>query len=158
MYLTGITRNKIDHFDPDNPGNPAASRRPSASVVTVGGSTIVVTAGPTGDTTNGDSGPSKVGIAVGVVVGVLAIAAIIGGVFFFLRQRKRRELEEEHKRQAAVSDFVKNGRSHGSNSSSAGDSRLDHEAVMHRRMSDGSIADNEDYSRRILKVTNPDDR
>jgi cell wall integrity and stress response component len=28
--------------------------------------------------------------------------------------------------------------------------------MMQRRMSDGSIADNQDYSRRILKVTNPD--
>ncbi|KAF1808355.1 hypothetical protein P152DRAFT_469037 [Eremomyces bilateralis CBS 781.70] len=160
VYLTGITKNQIAHFDANNPGDPAASRRPGSStgVITVGGSTVVVTQEPTADPEKSKgSSPSKVGIAVGVVVGVLAIAGIIGGVFFFLRQRRRRELEEEHKRQAAVSDFVKNGRSHGSQSGSSGDSRLDPEAVMHRRMSDGSIADNQDYSRRILKVTNPDD-
>jgi len=36
------------------------------------------------------------------------------------------------------------------------DQRLDPVLLQQRRLSDGSIADNQDYSRRILKVTNPD--
>lgn len=97
-----------------------------------------------------DKGPNKAGIAAGVVVGVLALAAIIGGVFFYLRRRKRLEVEEEYRRQAAVNSFVSGGKLHTSNSSMT-DSRLDPE-FMARRQSNGSIADNEDYSRRILKV------
>lgn len=77
----------------------------------------------------------------------MAIAAIVAGVFFFLRQKRRREVEEEYKRQASVNQFVSGG--HKSNSS-MNDSRLDPELV--RRDSTGSIADNQDYSRRILKV------
>jgi cell wall integrity and stress response component len=59
-------------------------------------------------------------------------------------------VEEEYRRQAAVNSFVSGGKLHTSNSSMT-DSRLDPE-FMARRQSNGSIADNEDYSRRILKV------
>lgn len=59
-------------------------------------------------------------------------------------------MEEEYRRQAAVNSFVSGGKLHTSNSSMT-DSRLDPE-FMARRQSNGSIADNEDYSRRILKV------
>ena len=37
-------------------------------------------------------------------------------------------------------------------STSVTDSRLEPSVMFQRRMSDGSIADNQDYSRRILKV------
>jgi len=73
------------------------------------------------------------------------------GAWLFLRHRRRREIEEEHRRAAAVSEFVKGGRSPNSGSS-INDTRLDPEVLGQRRFSDGSIADNEDYSRRILKV------
>lgn len=93
-----------------------------------------------------DSGPNKAGIAAGVVVGVVVIAAAAGGLWFFIRAKKRREVEEEYKRQAAINAFVKPG----STEVSSFDTRL--EPAIMRRMSDGSIADNQDYSRRILKV------
>jgi cell wall integrity and stress response component len=83
-------------------------------------------------------------------VGLIALAAIIGGVVLFLRNSKRREAEEEYKRQAAVNAFVSGGKSHHSNSS-MNDSRLEPD-ILQRRESTGSIADNQDYSRRILKV------
>jgi cell wall integrity and stress response component len=116
---------------------------------------VVVTASeasttPTAKPKKTSSEPNKAAIAAGVVVGVVGLAAIIAGVVFFLKQKRRREIEEEYRRQAAVNSFVGAGKLHTSNSS-MNDSRLDPE-VMLRRQSDGSIADNEDYSRRILKV------
>lgn len=92
-----------------------------------------------------NKGPNKVGIAVGVVVGVLVLAAAAGGFYFWHRKTRRNELEEEYKRQAAIAAFVA-----PSTETSSYDTRLDTAAL--RRMSDGSIADNQDYSRRILKV------
>lgn len=131
----------------------ASSTSSSAAVVTVsGGQTIVVTASNAPGSGSG-SGPSTAGIAAGVVVGVIAIAAIAGGAWFFIRARRRREVEEEYQRQAAVNAFI-NGGKPGSSAGSSPDSRLDPVIMTQRRMSDGSIADNQDYSRRILKVTN----
>jgi cell wall integrity and stress response component len=96
-----------------------------------------------------DNGPNKAGIAAGVVVGVVAIAAIIGGVWFFLRRRRQQQAEDDYRRNAAnVNSFVNGGKT---SASSMNDSRLD-PSFVDRRQSNGSIADNEDYSRRILKV------
>lgn len=104
-------------------------------------------AAPTGST-------NTVGIAVGVVVGVLALAGVGGGVFFLMRRRRNNEIEEEHRRNAAVNAFITGGKPPSSSGGlSMSDSRLD-PVMANRRMSDGSIADNEDYSRRILRVTN----
>jgi cell wall integrity and stress response component len=88
-----------------------------------------------------------------VVVGVIAIAAIAGGIWFYFRRKVRRELEEEHKRQATVNAFIASGKP-GSSGGSTHDTRLDPVIMTQRRLSDGSIMDNQDYSRRILKVTN----
>lgn len=82
-----------------------------------------------------------------MVVGVVVLAAAAGGFWFYLRTKRRNEVEEEYKRQAAIKAFVS-----PASETSTYDARLD-PAVM-RRMSDGSIADNQDYSRRILKVCN----
>jgi hypothetical protein len=67
-------------------------------------------------------------------------------------------VEEEYRRNAAISQFTSGAKHPGS---SAGDStfsdmRLDPAVMAQRRMSDGSIADNQDYSRRILKVFHTD--
>jgi len=83
------------------------------------------------------------------------MAAIAGGAYVFIRNKRRREVEEEYKRNAAVSNFIAGGKPPNSSggASSLTDTRLD-PVMAQRRMSDGSIADNQDYSRRILKVTN----
>jgi len=107
------------------------------------GSTVTVV---NGSSSSAKSSGSKAGIAAGAVVGIIAVGAIIGGAWFYLRARKRRALEEEYRRNATINSFIKPG-----SASSISDSRLD-PSVMQRRMSDGSIADNQDYSRRILKV------
>jgi cell wall integrity and stress response component len=151
VYLTGFTRNHIANLDP---ASLTGSLAASTSTTSNGPSTVVVTAthGPTsGSSGSSGSKPNTIGIAVGVVVGLIALAAIIGGVVFFLRNRRRREVEEEYKRQAAVSSFVNGGKTHQS-SGSMNDSRLEPD-ILQRRESTGSIADNQDYSRRILKVS-----
>ncbi|TID14006.1 Nucleolar protein 9 [Venturia nashicola] len=156
VELTGTTRNKIANLDPASVTS-SGSATTKTSTSSLGPSTVLVTAtskasAPAAPTDSSSSSkPNTVGIAVGVVVGVVAIAALIAGVCFFLRQKRRREVEEEYKRQLSVNQFVSGG--HKSNSS-MNDSRLDPELV--RRDSTGSIADNQDYSRRILKVRNPD--
>ncbi|KAK0376890.1 transmembrane alpha-helix domain-containing protein [Colletotrichum melonis] len=92
------------------------------------------------------------GIAAGVVVGVVAIAAIVGAAFFFVRRKRNAEIEEEHRRNAAVNAFIGGSKPPSSSGVSMSDSRMD-PTLAHRRMSDGSIADNQDYSRKILRVS-----
>jgi hypothetical protein len=68
-----------------------------------------------------------------------------------LRRRRQKQAEEDYRRNAAnIDNFVSGGKLHTS-ASSMNDSRID-PSFMDRRQSNGSIADNEDYSRRILKV------
>ncbi|KAI9816507.1 MAG: hypothetical protein M1827_001639 [Pycnora praestabilis] len=97
-------------------------------------------------------GPNKAGIAAGVVVGVVALAGILGGAWLFLRRRRRRAVEEEYRRNAALNNLTGHEGNKSTGSSSISDSRLEPSVMMQRRQSDGSIADNQDYSRRILKV------
>lgn len=139
----------------------SATTSASPSVVTIGGQTVVVTAPASHQTSaaagksSSGSGTNKAAIAAGVVVGVVVIAAAAGGAFLYLRHRKRRAVEEEYRRNAAVSSFANGGKAPPSaGGSSFTDTRLDPSVMAQRRMSDGSIADNQDYSRRILKVTN----
>jgi len=91
-------------------------------------------------------GVSKAGAAAAAVVSILVAAAIAVGGYILFRRRQRAKIEEEYRRTLAARDFTKKA-------------ELDHRlepVMLQRRLSDGSIADNEDYSRRILKVTNPD--
>jgi hypothetical protein len=68
-----------------------------------------------------------------------------------MRRRRQKQAEEDYRRNAAnIDQFVSGGKLHTS-ASSMNDSRID-PSFMDRRQSNGSIADNEDYSRRILKV------
>ena len=102
----------------------------------------------TTETPSSSSGPNKAGIAAGVVVGVVAVAGIAGGIFLYLRNRKRRAIEDEYHRNLTGTYGPKPPSTAGSMS----DSRLEPSVMFQRRQSDGSIADNQDYSRRILKV------
>ena len=141
-----------------NAGTSTSVQQPST--ITKAGQTIVVTAsaqGPTGSSSSnnnsGGSGSSKAGIAAGVVGGVVGVAALGAALFFFMRYKRRQAVEEEYRRNAAVSNFVapSKARSEGSGGS-LNDSRLDPSIMNHRRQSDGSIADERDFSRRILQV------
>ncbi|CCF45533.1 hypothetical protein CH063_14585 [Colletotrichum higginsianum] len=70
-----------------------------------------------------------------------------------VQSRRNAEIEEEHRRNAAVNAFIGGPKPPSSSGMSMSDSRMD-PTLAHRRMSDGSIADNQDYSRKILRVTN----
>jgi cell wall integrity and stress response component len=157
VYLSGLSTD----VDVDGSSSSSAKATPtsnggssssngSPSVVTKAGQTIVVTASSAAGNQSG--GTSKVGIAVGVVVGVLAIAGIIGGLIFFMKQRRKKAVEDEHKRMVANTEFLRQ-KSGKSETSSTTDNRLDQAATFtHRRQSIGSIADENDFSRRILQV------
>jgi len=141
--------------------------RPSQVVTSVlPGTTVIVTmpaAQNTGESSATPTASAKssgstnvAGIAAGVVVGVVAIAAICIGAFFFLRRRKRQAVEDEYKRSNQVNDFMGNGherKAPNTGYSQMSDQRLDTEAAAGRRNSVGSIADDQDYSRRILRVS-----
>ncbi|KAG5950510.1 hypothetical protein E4U53_004928 [Claviceps sorghi] len=160
FYNVGVQL-QISRYDPagssttggtSNAASPTSAGASSAS--NGGGPTVVETSVTTESPSPQKSGTSVAGIAAGVVVGVVAAAAVIAGVFFFFKRKRNSEIEEEHRRNAAVNAFISGSKppsSHGSISMT--DSRLD-PVMANRRMSDGSIADNEDYSRRILRVTN----
>lgn len=149
IYNTGLEL-KVDYLEGSSSSSSATSTSSSVtSVVTVGGETIIVTQGPDSDD-SGDGGPNVGGIVAGVVVAVVLIAAAIGGGFLYMRHKRNKEIEEEHRRNAAVNAFI--GKPGSSSGTSMTDSRLD-PIMVQRRLSDGSIADNQDYSRRILRVS-----
>ena len=99
------------------------------------------------------SGTNKAAIAAGAVVGVVVLCAFLGGLFFFFRQKRRKEMQREHRRSAAIISNLANHSEKPPSTLSLSDSRLEPSVMFSRRQSDGSIADNQDYSRRILKVS-----
>lgn len=144
----GIFNNGIT-LEVQNVDSPASSTPTNGPSSTGPASTLVVT-----QTSAPSTGPNVGGIAAGVVCSILAVAGIIGGVFFYMRRQRNKELEDEHRRNAAVNAFINGAKPPGSSGGlSMADARMD-PGMAHRRMSDGSIADNQDYSRKILRVTN----
>ncbi|KAH6637613.1 hypothetical protein C7974DRAFT_144866 [Boeremia exigua] len=153
VMLTGNTRNQVEYYDiPVESSSSSKKSSSSTAAATSTSAAAIVSATPSASATSApSSSPNTAGIAAGVVVGVVGLAAIIGGVWFFLRRRRQHQAEEDYRRNAAgVNDFINGGKT---SASSVNDSRID-PSFMDRRQSNGSIADNEDYSRRILKVTN----
>ncbi|RYP19076.1 hypothetical protein DL765_003572 [Monosporascus sp. GIB2] len=131
-----------------------ATTAPSSTAATAPAQSTSAPAETVSETPPPESGPNTVGLAVGVVCGVLAVGAACGAAYFYIRRRRNEEIEEEHRRNAAVNAFITGGKPPGSSGGvSMSDSRLD-PVMVNRRLSDGSIADNQDYSRRILRVTN----
>jgi cell wall integrity and stress response component len=145
--------NNTPPSSPTDTGSTTVSQSPS--VITKAGETIVITAPGQADATNQASGEgggsSKIGIAVGVVVGVVLLCALVGAGVLFIRHRKRKAVEDEYRRNQAINSFVTVDKPH-SKGGSISDQRLDPALVHHRRQSDGSIADEMDFSRRILQV------
>ncbi|KAJ6790327.1 hypothetical protein PWT90_10956 [Aphanocladium album] len=150
----------IDGLAPDNYGDSTSS---SSSTTTQSSTSATSTAATSTHSQvaetgkpekSGGGGPNTAAIAAGVVVGVVVAAAIIGAIIFFIRRKRNAEIEEEHRRNAAVNAFISGSKPPSTSGGiSITDSRLD-PVMAHRRLSDGSIADNQDYSRKILRVTN----
>ncbi|TDZ21676.1 Cell wall integrity and stress response component 1 [Colletotrichum sidae] len=155
VYNTGIKLLVSD----ESPAVSTTSTTAKATTTKAGGAieTIVetptITPTPTADPNEKKGGTNVAGIAAGVVVGVVVVLAIVGGAFFYVRRKRNQEIEEEHRRNAAVNAFIGGSKPPSSSGVSMSDSRMD-PTLAHRRMSDGSIADNQDYSRKILRVTN----
>lgn len=107
---------------------------------------------------SGSGSSSTIGIAVGSVVGVILLVAIIVFMIFYQRRRRRlKNAENGHARADSLNAFVAQGGTLPG-VPLANDTRLDPRIMTEKRQSTGSVfADNEDYSRRILKVANPSD-
>ena len=99
------------------------------------------------DKKGGGGGSNTAGIVAGVVVGGVGLIAIIGAVFFVLRYKKRKAIEDEYRRNAMLNNYPKTALS-----STGSDSRFDGVFMAERRQSNGSIDDDQDFSRRILQV------
>ncbi|KAG7294099.1 hypothetical protein NEMBOFW57_004162 [Staphylotrichum longicolle] len=152
IYNTGLSltvKSEGDAESSSSSATPTSTKAPAATTAAPE-KTLIVTSTPT-ETASSEGGTNVAGIVAGVVVGVVVVACAIGGGFLYMRRKRNKEIEEEHRRNAAVSAFV--GKSPGSSAGSMTDARLD-PVMAQRRLSDGSIADNQDYSRRILRVTN----
>lgn len=122
----------------------------TGTVETSGDQTVVVTAGSETDGANAsqkDSGPNTAAIAAGVVVGVVGFCALVGAGFFLWRFRKRKSVEQEYRRNAAIDHYGK-----PKSAGSVSNSRFDGDFMAQRRQSNGSIDDDQDFSRRILQV------
>lgn len=133
----------------------SASRAPTSAAATQTTASSVPTDGSEGSEDSNqdgdDSGPNVGAIAAGVVGGLAAVAAVAGGFWFHMRRKRNAEIEEEHRRNAAVNAFISGAKPPSSSGISITDSRLE-PGFATRRLSDGSIADNQDYSRKILRV------
>lgn len=153
VWLTGVTSTVAVMADTDATSSSSSSSTTTSgvTVVTKAGETIVVTASSSASSkSSGSSSTSTAGIAAGVVVGVVGLASIIGASLFFLRRRQKRRVEDEYRRNAEINAFTQKP------SSLSSDPRWDADYMAQRRQSNGSIADDQDFSRRILQVTNPD--
>lgn len=152
VYLTGMT-SSVAIMDESSATTSAGTTTTAAGVtyVTQAGQTIVITASSEASTSakSSSSGGSSntAGIAAGVVVGVVALSAIIGAAIFFWRRQQKKRVEEEYRRNAEINSFAQKPASMSS------DSRWDGDFMAQRRQSNGSIADDQDFSRRILQVS-----
>ncbi|CEP24541.1 Sensor-transducer of the stress-activated PKC1-MPK1 kinase pathway [Cyberlindnera jadinii] len=117
--------------------------------------------------TGKSSSSSAVGPAVGGAIGGVAALVLIGFAVFFFRRRRQASKE----RDAELADSAYIGAMKRDNSQlsrplsnpflskdeSMVDQRLNPVMLGRRRISEGSLADEADYSRKILRVANPDD-
>ncbi|KAK4222358.1 putative wsc domain protein [Podospora fimiseda] len=150
VYNTGVAL-AVENAERSSLSTSTSATSGPTSTSTQPAQTVLVTQSSTPDEEK-KGGKNVAGIVAGVVVGFIVVAAALSGGYLFFRNKRNKEIEEEHRRNAAVSAFIGKPPS-SSGGMSMTDSRMD-PVMAHRRMSDGSIADNQDYSRRILRVTN----
>ncbi|GAO50817.1 hypothetical protein G7K_4938-t1 [Saitoella complicata NRRL Y-17804] len=135
-----------------------ADATPSVVYITTGGSTVTATptatASSSADSANtsttssgkssGGGGGVSAGAIAGIVVGVVLGSLLLGlGAFFFWRRRRNSSFE----------DISSVGPSSPPRAAAMPDPRLE-PAMVQRRLSEGSLADEQDYTRKILRVVN----
>ncbi|PWY95248.1 WSC-domain-containing protein [Aspergillus sclerotioniger CBS 115572] len=172
VYLTGID-NDVDNYSASSTTTSStdsetstATTQQQAHVVTSSGTTQTVYATAATETEasatpaaesatepaekkNGSSA-NTAAIAAGVVVGVVGACALAGAGFFLWRFKNRKA---QYRRSVGVDNYGNPMSQHNMS-----DSRFDGDFMAQRRQSNGSIDDDQDFSRRILQVTNPDRR
>ncbi|KAJ6083943.1 hypothetical protein N7486_010743 [Penicillium sp. IBT 16267x] len=156
VYTTGL-EGDVQSYSASTTSSSSSSNSTASETGSAGVSTTVNSAGQTvyvTDISNNEAAagsaqdakqsksPNTAAIAAGVVVGVVGVAALVGAAFFFYRSRKQK------------AQGYLGGRDSGLPPMS--DSRYDGQYMAQRRQSNGSIDDDQDFSRRILQVTNPD--
>jgi len=108
--------------------------------------TTIIQSPSDSSSSSSSSGGISGGAAAGIAIGVLLLIGIGAGAFFFIRRRQRRDA---YQRQYEGSGF---GSSPGSLNRPFGtDQRLE-PSMVQKRESVGSLADEQDYSRKILRV------
>ncbi|KAI0436336.1 hypothetical protein F4803DRAFT_572587 [Xylaria telfairii] len=169
-----------------NTADPTTSVRTvtAGGTVTLETVTVTPTPGPGSgaDKSSSSSGPSSGAIA-GIVIGILAVVGILAGlaIFFYLRRRKRQREEELMSRphshlsgsigvmstptttMASVWDGENTSTGRRSSRLMPHDPRMDPFATNiysrfenKSRESINTLQDNQDYSRKVLRTTNPD--
>ena len=139
------------YMGPGGATTTSSSMTAPATVIVTQKASSAPTATPTAvASSGGGGGTNTAAVAGGVIVAIIVVAAIIGGIFFFMRRKKQQALAEEQRRHEMMTNFV-TAEKPGSGYTSP-DSRLDPSLMFQRRLSEGSIKDNQDYSRRILRV------
>lgn len=162
VNVENYVEEKDDEDDDDKNDKKTASSSAAGPTSTSPSDSAEETAAPSSAPADGEEEEKKkddggginvAGVVAGCVVGVLAVVGGAGAAWFFMRRRRNTEIEEEHRRNAAVNAFISGSKPPGSSGSiSMTDSRLD-PVMGHRRLSNGSIDDNQDYSRKILRVS-----
>lgn len=137
------------YMGPEGTTTTSSSMTAPATVIVTQKASAAPTVTPTAVASSG-GGTNTAAVAGGVIVAIIVVAAIIGGIFFFMRRKKQQALAEEQRRHEMMTNFV-TAEKPGSGYTSP-DSRLDPSLMFQRRLSEGSIKDNQDYSRRILRV------
>ena len=97
-----------------------------------------------GESNSNSDKSNTAAIAAGVVVGVVGFSALLGAIFFVWRFKKRRSQGNYHNT-GPVEHYSKP-------MSTSSNSRFDGDFMAQRRQSNGSIDDDQDFSRRILQV------
>lgn len=145
VHKTGAGRAKSAPKEKETSTKTSATQTETEVPKTSAAVVIVTPSAEPEDEKKKEGGLSK-GAAAGVAIVCIAVVAGLAIAGFILyRRRKRQQVEQEYHRKMTAQEFAKPQMDH----------RLE-PVMLKRRLSDGSIADNEDYSRRILKVTNPD--
>lgn len=166
VYITGIEANPPVAGASSTTASSGSSSSASLTSASHSAYTVVVTGSDhTSGSNNGNKGShvNPAATAAGIVVGIVGIAALAGAVFLFLRHKKRRDAEESYRRQAALNSFTQVTQKPVISETMSGPTpyggRNDFNPQFnanYKRQSNGSIVDDQDFSPRILQVTNPD--
>ncbi|OLL21851.1 Cell wall integrity and stress response component 1 [Neolecta irregularis DAH-3] len=179
VYLTGTGgKYSTATSSTKNSSTVETAGDPVSSAVVVGDHTIIIVATPgaqkpeTSNTSSSSSSgrnssnlsssqPQKgsslsPAAAAGTAIGLILVLVAIGALVLFIRMRSRKEDYIRQDRTPSTSSMMALSRSspNASGKDSSVDQRLE-PVMMQRRVSEGSLADEQDYSRKILRVCVP---